>query len=773
MNIIFRQYQKQAIDRIYDKAHEFLKKGRKENNEDWKIIFRSPTGSGKTLMASKIVERIAFEHNEPVSFVWLSKGQLADQSKCSFEKYLGGGGLRFSSIDEISDNEIKENEILFTNWEKLFTKSNRDNPAKDIKSGDYTNIFMRNNEHDRNLIMFCDSSRKAGRKIVLIIDESHLSITNNTLEIIESIIQPDLRIDITATPKDINYDYGDRPGEFVALKEVRDQEMIKKEVVINANLEQETINESEEDGDTVILKEAIRKRNEIEQLYKNEGSNIKPLVLIQLPNNNQAVSTTDKQKIDYVEQILMSDEYDVNYENGRLAKWLSDKADKINLENIKEIDSNVEFLIFKQAIATGWDCPRAHILVKFRETRSQTFEIQTVGRIMRMPEFKHYENNELNRAYVYANLDEINIEESAFDYIKTQQSKRLSNYKDINLSSLYLQRSEYNDLMYDYRKFFFEEFIKTIGGKLDEKETNNNLKKFKSFVSKTKKKIDFNTSDLSESLLLDLHIDNIDSDQDIESENTATVKKSAFDTENSFMHFLSQHTGGFQQARSKSKIKASLYQTFEKYLGMTESRDEMQKIVLHNQWFFIDVIDSSITKYAKTRKKKAREEKVNENWNVPIYEFLPKNHTEKKMKKCIVQPFYAGKYNTENGYINNYLEIDENIEWWYQSGEKNEIYFGILYLDDNGKKNTFYPDFIVQYTDGRIGIFDTKKGSTAENRDTEIKANVLSRYIESENKKGKKLFGGIVVPDDKNENFKLNENTKHKYSYPEGDWLSL
>lgn len=770
MNIIFRQYQKQAIDRIYSKAQDFLKKGKKENNEDWKIIFRSPTGSGKTLMMSNIVERISFEHNQSVSFVWLSKGQLADQSKRSFEKYLGGGGLRFSSIDEVSDNEIKENEILFTNWEKLFTKANRDNPSKDIEKGDYTNVFMRDNEHDRNLTMFCNNTRENGRKIVLMIDESHLNITAGALEIIESIIQPDLRIDITATPKDINYDYGDRDGEFVTLKEVRDQEMIKKEVVINADLKQEDINSSEEDGDTIVLREAIRKRDELEQLYKDEGSNIKPLVLIQLPNNNQAVSTTDKQKIDYVEQILMSDEYDVNYENGRLAKWLSDKADKINLDDIQHINSKVEFLIFKQAIATGWDCPRAHILVKFRETHSQTFEIQTVGRIMRMPEFKHYENNELNRAYVYANLDEISIEESAFDYIKTQQSKRLPSYIDINLSSLYLQRSEYNDLMYDYRKFFFEEFIKTIGGKLEEKEANSNLKKFKSFVSKTKKKIDFNTSALSESLLLDLHVEDIDSDQDIDTEEKAEVKKSAFDTENFFMHFLSQHTGEFQQARSKSKIKASLYQTFEKYLGMKETRDEMQKIVLHNQWFFIDVIDSSITKYAKTRKKKAREEKINENWNVPVYEFLPKNHTEKKMKKCIVNPFYAGVFKTENGFIDNYLEIDENIEWWYQSGEKNEIYFGILYVDDNGKKNTFYPDFIVQYIDGRIGIFDTKKGNTATSRDTELKANALSKYIEAESKN---LFGGIVVPDDKNKNFKLNENTKNKYSYPDDDWVSL
>ena len=37
------------------------------------------------------------------------------------------------------------------------------------------------------------------------------------------------------------------------------------------------------------------------------------------------------------------------------------------------------FLLFKQALATGWDCPRAKVLVKLRENMSETFEIQLLG----------------------------------------------------------------------------------------------------------------------------------------------------------------------------------------------------------------------------------------------------------------------------------------------------------------------------------------------------------------------------------------------------------
>ena len=89
----------------------------------------------------------------------------------------------------------------------------------------------------------------------------------------------------------------------------------------------------------------------------------------------------------------------ISYENNQLAVWLSDK--KQNLEDIIEPNAEQIAVIIKQAIATGWDCPRAHILVKLRDNMSETFEIQTIGRIRRMPEAKHYENDLLDSCYLY------------------------------------------------------------------------------------------------------------------------------------------------------------------------------------------------------------------------------------------------------------------------------------------------------------------------------------------------------------------------------------
>ena len=83
------------------------------------------------------------------------------------------------------------------------------------------------------------------------------------------------------------------------------------------------------------------------------------------------------------------------------------------------------------AIDTGWDCPRAQILLKFREVNSIVFEIQTVGRILRMPEAKHYTDEALNRSYVYSNIQSIAIKKEIYNpnIIKTYNSKVKEEYK--------------------------------------------------------------------------------------------------------------------------------------------------------------------------------------------------------------------------------------------------------------------------------------------------------------------------------------------------------
>jgi type III restriction enzyme len=148
----------------------------------------------------------------------------------------------------------------------------------------------------------------------------------------------------------------------------------------------------------------------------------------------------DRTKMERVKQILR-DDFDITIENQRLAIWLSD--DKTNKDLIDITNSPVEVLLFKQAIAYGWDCPRAQILVMFRKIGSFTFEIQTIGRILRMPEQNHYVDEILNKAYVYTDLEKnsILVQKSAQNMIKNNSAiAKMNLYKHFSLPSTYASR---------------------------------------------------------------------------------------------------------------------------------------------------------------------------------------------------------------------------------------------------------------------------------------------------------------------------------------------
>ena len=390
-----------------------------------------------------------------------------------------------------------------------------------------------------------------------------------------------------------------------------------------------------------------------------------------------------------------------------------------------------------------------------------------------MPEFKHYKEEDLNRAYVYANLEEIKIEEDALEYLKVKKAIRIKSYKDIDLKSVYLMRGEYNDLMLDYRKYFFDEFIDKIGGKLNEKEARNNLNLLKKFKSADGTSLLLDIKRIEEKMIVDGLIKDIDKEnQNIKAEEKNKVKMDDEEVERKFIAFLKKNCGEFQQARSFDKIRVAIYQIFEKYLGI-KSIDKLyvQKVILTNMGFSQSIIQDSIKKYAKYRGKVEKKYKEIPKWNVPKEDYYSKNTVVKNYKRCVMVPTYVSpKWKTEMGFIENYLEKNKNIAWWFKNGDaKNEIYLGIPYNDEKEKPATFYADFIVHYKDGRTGIFDTKGGQTATSSDTKLKAEALQVYIKEN--KADRLFGGISKSDNENRIWTLNQDKK--YDYENGKWKSL
>ncbi len=93
--------------------------------------------------------------------------------------------------------------------------------------------------------------------------------------------------------------------------------------------------------------------------------------------------------------------------------------------------------------------------------------------------------------------------------------------------------------------------------------------------------------------------------------------------------------------------------------------------------------------------------------------------------------------------------------------------FGIKY----GNFSTFQPDFLVMFKDGRLGIFDTKASGDREDQN-KLKAEALQRYIREENKKGKDLFGGLIIK--KGQYFRINSKKEYfPFKEKQEDWEYL
>ena len=228
-------------------------------------------------------------------------------------------------------------------------------------------------------------------------------------------------------------------NEKVAVEptDVIKEGMIKKEIIINENIDK--IDDDEITSQELVLLSAYLKRLELKNQFAAENIDVNPLVLIQLPT-----AEAGEDKREFIEAFLA--EKNITTDNGKLAVWLSEE--KINTEVVDNRLSEVEYLIFKQAIDTGWDCPRAQILVRFREIKSITFEIQTIGRILRMPEAIHYKNDNLNKGFVYTNLKSIEVKKETYNpnIIKSVYCNRKDIYKPLKLRSYYRSRVDFGDI---------------------------------------------------------------------------------------------------------------------------------------------------------------------------------------------------------------------------------------------------------------------------------------------------------------------------------------
>lgn len=408
MRIDAKDFQETAVRRLTEEIE--LARGEIERGRPQAVVLSSPTGSGKTVIITLLMERVWMGHESVAAdpdaiFLWISDSpELNIQSK---EKIEAASDVfprsRLVLIDTDFDREIlSPGHIYFLNTQKLSTSSLLTKPG-DARTWTIWQTIE-------------NTAKKNPTHFYVVIDEAHrgMSVSGKSENAARTIIQRFIKgapevglspvplvIGMSATPQRFNRVLEGAQRTIrrvdVTADEVRESGLIKDRIVLD-------IAEDDQPADWTLLRDAAQRVLEYATEWKRYCRSqdidppVEPVLVVQVEDGSGAVLTrTDLAKaVDVVERVYG------RFEEGELAHCFQEDEDvtvggyrirKIEPSKIQG-DASVRVVFFKMALTTGWDCPRAEVMMSFRRAADHTLIAQLVGRMVRTPLARRVEDDE-------------------------------------------------------------------------------------------------------------------------------------------------------------------------------------------------------------------------------------------------------------------------------------------------------------------------------------------------------------------------------------------
>lgn len=333
------------------------------------LLLEAPTGSGKTLMAGMIAESFAApDRNSNAQIVWFwftPFAGLVEQAKGAIKSTFVGLRVRDLQGDRKARG-TKSGDVYVTTWASV-AASKKD--TRKLRTG---------SEFDLSLDDLIAELRADGFRIGAVVDEAHHSFTKaaETVRFYRETLKPDFTLMITATPDDQDVDKFKKAAGIghlhrirVSRKEAVDAGLIKDGIKSIAYLAADDQKELVDFAATAMA-DGWGMHNVIKQGLHTAGIGLVPLMLVQVANSNTAV--------DDARARLAA----LGVPESKIAWYTADDPNDDLLA--VAIDEKKEVLIFKVAVALGFDAPRAFTLVSMRGAKDTDFGIQVVGRILRV-----------------------------------------------------------------------------------------------------------------------------------------------------------------------------------------------------------------------------------------------------------------------------------------------------------------------------------------------------------------------------------------------------
>lgn len=425
MKFTLKDYQDEAVKDVLDR----LKKARKRWHEDGDkhaFSLTATTGAGKTVMAAAVFEALFFgnddydfEADPGAIVVWFSDDpSLNEQSRWRLQE--ASDKLTISDLVTVGNSfggeTFQPGKIYFLNTQKLSKNSllvrghDEDDPALETADGQRIMPDMRSHtiwDTIRNTIDDPDLT------LYLVLDEAHRGMREGARSngdgkptIVKQLINgsgsvPGIPIvwGISATVQRFNDAIAGMQGRdtlspvIVDPKKVQESGLLKD--TINLDIPAEA-----GDFSTVLLRRGTAKLREISEAWADYAKQqdaadlVLPLMVLQVPNSPDPQDIAKWLDTIFEQWPELPHDCIANvFGEHKEETFGRHSVPYIPPERVQE--SNwVRILVAKDAISTGWDCPRAEVMVSFRAASDRTHITQLLGRMVRTPLARRIPGNE-------------------------------------------------------------------------------------------------------------------------------------------------------------------------------------------------------------------------------------------------------------------------------------------------------------------------------------------------------------------------------------------
>ena len=411
------------------------------------VSFTAPTGAGKTIIMSALIEAILFGDEQYMEqqdaiIVWLSDSpQLNEQSKQKIDSKADKIKLSqcVTVSEESFDKEVFEDgHVYFLNTQKLSVTS------KLTKNGDgrtYT-IWQ----------TLANTVREKSDRLYFIIDEAHRGMQGREASKATTIMQKFIKgsdedhippmpvvIGMSATTQRFNALVEGTSStihkSIVTADEVRASGLLKDRIVITYP-EASAVN-----NDMAILQAAADDWKEkwehwTQYCFEQHYAYVNPILIIQVLNGTGG-KLTDTNLDDCIAKI--EERTGFKLENGQVVHTfggttasLTVNGFEVRYEEPSRIadDRNIRVVFFKENLSTGWDCPRAETMMSFKHANDATYIAQLLGRMVRTPMQIDVilfvaDENCMNRLHTYAENRFHGLNDDYRRYIATINSEKI------------------------------------------------------------------------------------------------------------------------------------------------------------------------------------------------------------------------------------------------------------------------------------------------------------------------------------------------------------